>query len=303
MQSHARYMLVTIFAPLGFFLLCFLFPMTSYYMKISGYFWDPVVEQRFLLMGQKADVIFVGESSLVHGIRPLEVAKVSGLSGENLGVPVDSMVFVPFLALDHYLANNAAPSLIVLNLTPWTAPLTLASKSCEAGTPWYTSAVMILRHGSFKEFANFFLKCPDKLLHFPIVIAKQITSFNPSGAGYTRIIGLMNSEAGYYPLDRDNPQAFHDEVCEDYAPSKSFLTLVQQFKQSYTRPGTKAIFYLNPAPSQICDLNKLRKTFGAISDNVPYTLDDRYFVNLRHLGDQGALMNSRIVGEFLKTYE
>jgi hypothetical protein len=303
MQSHARYMLATIFVPLAFLLLCFLFPMTSYYVKVSGYFWDPIVEQRFQLAGEKADVVFVGDSSLVHGIRPLEVEKVSGLIGENLGVPADILAFAPFLALDHYLANNAAPHIIVLSITPWAAAYPLGNNSCKAGFPWYSSAVMILRHGGIRDFVDFFLKCPDKLLHFPIVVAKQISSFDTGATGYTNTMNFMNSEAGYVPFDRGNPQPFRETACEGYLPSSSFASFVRDFKQRYGTARTKALFYLNPAPAPACDLNELKKTYGAISDNVPYGLDNSYFIDMRHIGDRGALVNSRIVGEFLRNHE
>jgi len=303
MQSHTRYMLITVFSPLAFLLFCFLLPMTHYHAKISNYYWDPIVEQRFLEAGEKKDVVFVGDSSTVHGIRPVDVEKVSGLSGQNLGMPVDSLVFTPFLALDHYLANNAAPRLIVLNITPWTANVTLATKGCDVGTPWYSSAVTVLRYGNFQEFKKFFLKCPEKLFHFPMVIAKQVASFDPRALSYVNLMKFMNSEAGYVPFDRNNPQSLSDRTCSPYLPLEpTFTSFVREFKQRYDTATTKALLYLNPAPVPLCDLNELKKSFEGIADNVPYGLDNRYFVNLRHLGDEGALANSKVVGEFLKKY-
>jgi hypothetical protein len=61
------------------------------------------------------------------------------------------------------------------------------------------------------------------------------------------------------------------------------------------------ILYLNPIPATLCNVDKLRSDFTGLSDNGLFGMDDRYFTDYLHLGDRGALINSEILGNFLKT--
>jgi len=302
MRSHYRYIIFSLFLPLLFLVLCIALPTTSYYFKISGYFWDPVVAQRFSLRQKKADLLFVGESSLVHGVQPIEVERVSGLSGLNLGIPVDALVLVPFMAIDRYLAHNAPPRMIVLNITPWSAAYNPGTLNCDLTFPWYSSAVMVLRYGTYKEAIDFFSSCPNRLFHLPLVIAKQMRSFDFRGGGYTRTTKILDDEDGYYPFDRNNPQIMKETRCEPYSVSPGFVAFVRELKRRYETNETRVIFYLNPTPA-LCSLDALQRAFAGLSDNIPYALDNNYFINYLHLGDRGALINSELLGTFLKAFK
>ena len=169
-HGHARFLLAAALFSLVVLVSPYLaIRSNTLYCKYSRVFWNPTDCFKFALHDQSANIVLVGDSSLVFGARPNLLAQRLHRSAVNLGLPAGSIIFFPGILLDHYLARNRQPSLIVLYVSPWT----LVQHQNDMEHLWNDGARVAIRHGTLAEIGRIFADDPRRLIQLPVIFMQQ----------------------------------------------------------------------------------------------------------------------------------
>jgi hypothetical protein len=276
---------------------------SGFYYRHSAHDWDSVQEHQFNVRGQDAEVLFIGDSSLAHGVSPEELTRETGRSVYNLGVPAPGLAVNHELLLRRYLAQNRRPTLIVLYLTA-----TTRTRPPYAVRPaWYDGETMLLRYGDSRQIVDFFGHNEVEIGRFIALSGLGIAKFDWSDRSYYERAKALDSSHGYVPLRLEPGRVLGADSCplsgSAIQPDEEFI---KDFRLEAADLGIKAAVYLAPVPD--CDpaFAATSAIYGPLVDNEPYTLPHELFrddPSRAHLGAQGAGQNSRIVAEFLRHFE
>jgi hypothetical protein len=112
--NHSRYLLTIASICL---LLCSLvigLATSSFCYRHSTSFWDVVEEHQFSVHGQDADILFVGDSSLLFEVSSDSIRRETGFTAYNIGVAMPALAVDLDSLISQYLAHNRAPRLMIL---------------------------------------------------------------------------------------------------------------------------------------------------------------------------------------------
>ena len=284
------------------------------YCKHTKIFWNPIDCYKFSLHDQTSDIVFVGDSSLVFGVRPNLIESRLHLSAYNLGQPAGAMIFSPGLLLDHYLAKNRRPRLIVLYVGPWT----LLKHQPDIAHLWDDGARAALRHGTFAQVFDIFANDPRRLLRVPIIFLQQgWRRYGVSEAWWRDASTEMREGRGWFavwranrPFSIERPGGPHPVPIE--LPDRCSLGVkpigspdraqIEAFRDKYQQDGTRVVVYIAPVPN--CDRTypDIVSAYAGISDNRPQTLPGRNFIDdgwRVHLTASGARQATGEVADFI----
>ena len=296
------YLAIAAVAALAQLSLLYGFASTHYFVSHAAYAFDAIADEKVIVTGADADVLFVGDSAVATGVDPGVIKRDTGFSAYNLGVTVSAYAYDPEFLVDHYLAHNKPPRIIVLYATPWHVG--------DPDIPIYEAAGMILRHGSLREMADFFLRTPQHLIDYAHQIMVVAASSTWDDSKYRAVVKVLRENAGFVPMD-DLPGARadfgrlkdYDAFCRSgYYRRPVDAAFFARFRHEYTRPGTTVLIYAAPLPDCNNSARYYAEQFGPLVDNAPYTLPHALFVLdiwKFHLTQRGAELNSALVSEWL----
>ncbi len=287
------------------------------YCKYSRVFWNPTDCFKFALHDQVADIVMVGDSSLVFGARPNLLAQRLHVSAINLGMPAGSIVFFPGILLDHYLARNSRPSLIVLYVSPWT----LVQPQTDMEHLWNDGARVALRHGSLAEIGRIFASDPRRLIQLPIIFLQQgWAQFSLSEIWWKKASAEMRAERGWFAIRRPGrplsilrpggylatPANLTDRCTLPFKPlSPPDREQIARFRDAYRRRGIDVIVYVAPVPSCDPTYPAILAAYRGVADNQPQTLPGRYFIDdgwRVHVTKDGADEATIRLANFIESY-
>jgi hypothetical protein len=299
-SPHSRYLLTV--ASLCVVSVCALvvFTTSHFYFSHSSSFWEAIDQHQFEVRGQRADILFAGDSALLYGISPQVVQQQTGWSAYNLGLSMPALVINHDVLLQRYLAQNSPPRLVVLYLSAASR-----TKPPYAFKPaWFEGETLLLRYGGARRIVDYFSTHDDEISLFIALAGRRAVALDWSGRRYRALNSELDSDHGHVTpplrptLDGSDCRVSSTPV----GPDKEFI---EQFRRDFARRGIPALVYLAPLPD--CDA-----TFPAISsgylqvvDNVPYTLPHSWFIadeQRAHLIAAGARENSRITAAFLNRF-
>jgi len=283
----------------------------STYCRHSRLFWNSTDCVKYALHGTRADILLVGDSSLVFGIRPDVIERETGLSAYNLGLPAGAVLFYPRMLLDHYLALNGKPRLIVLCASPWT----YVRKQNDLPHLWADALRFTLRHGSLEQIVELVSRDPRWLIQFPALVMqqeewrhvdlslktwRQMNEEIDAGRGWLAYRNL--SQYGRpVPTLPDDPELSAKPVG---TPDQA---MIERFRRTYERQGIRVAFYVSSIPISDPSYPQVIRAYSGLADNHPRTLPDRFFVDdgwrihLVAAGTQPAsLQMSRFIERFLR---
>ncbi len=283
------------------------------YCRHSTVFWDASDCYKFGLTEQRAGIVFVGDSSLTFGVRPTLMAEADHLDAYNLGLSAGAVLFSPGLLLDDYLAHNRRPHLVVLYVGPWT----LVRSQPDIEHLWADGARVAIRHGTFADMLKVFRQDPRRLIQLPVIVLQQgIRQFSPSEKWWVWAYAEMQEERGWSDILRPRKPftmlgpgqlptlAEHCTMAaKPLAPPDR--ALIERFRRSYQRPGTRVLVYVAPVPACDPSYPSIVKSYAGVSDNTPLTLPGPDFIDdgwRVHLTRQGAAAATAQVADFLKPY-
>ena len=317
-HGHARFLLAAALFSLVVLVSPYLaIRSNTLYCKYSRVFWNPTDCFKFALHDQSANIVLVGDSSLVFGARPNLLAQRLHRSAVNLGLPAGSIIFFPGILLDHYLARNRQPSLIVLYVSPWT----LVQHQNDMEHLWNDGARVAIRHGTLAEIGRIFADDPRRLIQLPVIFMQQgLSQFSLSAIWWKKASAEMRAEHGWFairrpgrPLSILRPGGYLatppnlTDACS--LPVKQLTPpdreQIQRFRDAYRRVGVNVIVYVAPVPTCDPTYPAIVAAYRGVSDNLPQTLPGRYFIDdgwRVHVTKDGADQATIQIADFIKSY-
>ncbi len=224
------------------------------------------------------------------------------------------MIFSPGLLLDHYLAHNSRPRVIVLYVSPWT----LLNHQDELSHLWDDGARAALRHGTPAELFDVFASDPRRLLRVPVLVLQQgWRQYSLSEAWWHDASAEMQAARGWFavwrterPFSIERPGGPHS-IPVDLANNCSLAikpvgspdrTQIQAFRDEYQRDGTRVLVYVAPVPRCDPTYPEIVATYAGVSDNHPETLPGHDFIAdgwRVHLTSAGAAQATDQVADFI----
>jgi hypothetical protein len=323
---HLRF----VFAALALIILAIAAPLavigSDAYCRHSEVYWDAADCYKFSVKDEASDIVFIGDSSLQYGVRPNQLTAALGLSAYNLGLPGGTMVFLPYLLLDRYLAQNRRPRLIVLYLGPWSPVGIPKSDPAAADRLWVDAGRVALRHGGFDGIASVFGSDPRRLIQLPALFWQQgWAQFSRSGARWRQASGIMAAERGWMPfwepggLMTVGPIGWWGFSADALAPESASLQddcvlqakpvapsgdEIRRFRERYERDGTRVLVYVAPIPACDPSHDAVVTAWRGIADNQPQLLPGHDFVDdgwRVHVTGAGATDATAQVADFLRS--
>ena len=282
------------------------FGRSDFFLRHGASIWVQANDAIFDLRDRKCDVLVFGDSTAMTGVDPAVIEQDTGFRACNIAVTNAVLAVTDNLALDSYLAHNAQPRVLLVQLSP--------DDFQRENRAWHQTIyaeglLELLRHGTPAQVRSV-------LLHHP----REAVAFAGYTAGY----------ASYYAIRRTwshltgaaMPEEFQDGrsvVRNGFftppAPSRTFCDpateaadpdrrefphdLVASTRQRYS--GRAGMVLVNVAPIPACDenLTAFRSQLAGLTSNPLLALPIGLFNDGRHYTAAGARVVSHLVAQEL----
>ena len=269
------------------------------YRRHVYYLWHPLVDEKLKTRQMNADVVFVGDSSLLMGLQPEVIKERTGLSSYNLGVPGEAFCEAGEVLLNFYLTNNRAPKALILYISPQTNCSDIQSGGEHAGA--YDNIITLALSHETERLTTLLFEHPSYIPAFALNTWQlALTNFDPSGRRYIATVATLRAGEGYLP----NPVSVPLTGCP-----KSDLGLpldvkfLHRFEHDYRDFGGRFAIYLGPIPDCDSRYGRYKQEAAGVADNVLERMPHELFAgDVVHLLPAGAERNSRSVAIFLNQF-
>jgi hypothetical protein len=305
-NSWARFLSVVTIVCGGAYTALYAFGISPAYCTFSRNYSDLAPCFKYDLRKMNTDILLVGDSSLLYGIRPSILQQVSQISSYNYGLVGPAITFDPQAVIDHYLATNARPRAVVLYFSPWNR----FELHRITDPQWFPLAVLTLQHGTWIDFARLFYARPSSIVEIPPTIVRSIglssTLSKQSRAAMEGDGGHLDYSANLSPdhfaLATNCRSTEFESVSSYAADNHVFLATL---RAHYANLGLTLLMYV--APTALCDgqISQVTAAYSGVSDNQPVTLPNRFFANdtpvasHSHVNADGVEQVSKLLAEFL----
>lgn len=255
------------------------------------------------MSGIGADVLLVGDSSLLYGVRPDLVAADGGGTTYNLGMIGPSFSYQVSALIDGYLAGNKRPRAIVL----YFAPYEKISHDRIADPMWAPLGIYLLRHGSWGDIAHFLTIRPSAIVEMPPIILTGLTMPGPVIRQYA---AQMQLSSGFVEYARGKLALPAGCQLGSFRPPAYALgdnsAALATLRRRYQAKGLPLFVYV--APIANCDngIDAVRQAYKGVSDNLPMALpnenfaDDVPVANHVHASSAGVATFSDALAKFIR---
>lgn len=298
-HQYGRYLAIVLVLPLLAFLLTFPLAASQGFLHISRRPLWHATQYRFMLPPQQnCDVVIAGESSGMMGVDPYVIEARTGWKACNLALPYDDIALAGTRVLDGYLANNKPPRFIVFHFNG----NHLHQPKLDEDNGIVDGWLMVDEHFPAGEKLRLFAAHPLNTLRFVTAVWKQFLATKPilrpdwSGVAYLRDMKEQIADRGWMP-EQGTTQ---DVVCGWQAPEVSVeRTYLDSLAAHYTRGGTRAIIWANPARD--CDVHISQYQENAKALGMPPTAvyNRALFFDAFHLNTEGAARNATELVSYL----
>lgn len=263
--------------------------------------YEVLLNYKVSIKNQKNNVVFIGDSSCLMGIVPKVITEETNLKVINLATYGATGIIGYDIILRKYLENNAKPDLIIFYVSP--------SIPNSYNQTTFEKIFTYVRYGSFVSFIKN-LEEWNPLQALPAFITFFINkNFSPSPQEDLNKLCLeIQSTLGYqksnaeeglqesYSLNSRNK--YGDYFYTKHDPRKR----IKRFLKNFSSDNIKIILYVAPVPSGEEAFEYFKMVYKGLAINDLYKLKNQYFTDYAHLNYKGAVVNSKIVSEFLKQY-
>jgi hypothetical protein len=257
----------------------------------------------FQMANRDCDVLIFGDSTAMTGINPDVVESNTGFKTCNISVTNAVLAVTDNLTLNHYLAHNAKPKVLLLQFSPDGFQ---RESHAWRRTIYAEGLLELLRHGSPSETRSVLLMHPQESIAFA-GYAAGFSSFYAIKDVWFHITRLRPEEDtvtvrnGFF-----TPPAPARTFCDPAAAiteseqAASFSrALVEDYHTQYAEQS--GVVLVNVAPIPACDQNLAAFTteLNGVTSNSLLSLPIGLFNDDRHYTAFGSTIVSRLVAQEL----
>ena len=297
-RAALRYCVLLVLLPLFAVPALIALGQSDFFMHHGASVWVQANDAVFSMRNRECDVVVFGDSTAMTGIDPEVVESDTGLRTCNIAVTNAVLAVTDNLTLDHFLAHNARPRVLLIQLSPDDfAPENRTWRQ----TIYAEGMLELLRHGRPGEARAVLLSHPQESI-----------AFAGYAAGYTAWYGIKDVwfRATHMRAEEDNvivrngfftpPAAPRTECTPAQAlpatgPRDASRSLVAEYKTNYA--GRAGMVLVNVAPIPACDRNfaAYAAALEGVTSNHLLPLPIGLFNDGRHYTARGSEVVSTLV--------
>jgi hypothetical protein len=305
-QTCLQYCLLLVLIPLLAVPALIALGWSDFFLHHGASVWVRSNDAVFDMHDRNCDVVVFGDSTAMTGIDPDVVESNTGFRTCNIAVTNAVLAVTNNLTLDHFLARNAKPRVILVQLSPDGFQ---SENHAWHQTIYAEGLLELLRHGRNGEARSVLLSHPQESI-----------SFAGYAAGFSAWYGIKNVwfHATHLRPEEDTvtvrngfftppspartsciPAA--SVVSTDPHEADFSRSLVADYKRSYA--GRAGIVLVNVAPIPACDSNLAAYSteLNGVTSNSLLPLPIGYFNDGRHYTAQGSEIVSTLISKELNS--
>ena len=275
---------------------------SDFFLRHGASVWVQSNDAVFNMHDRDCDVLVFGDSTAMTGIDPDVVEIRTGFKTCNIAVTNAVLAVTKNLTLDHFLANNAKPKVLLLQFSP--------DQFQQENVAWKTTIypegmLELLRHGSAAEAWRALLMHPPEAVSFA-GYAAGFSAYYAIKDIWFRTTHLRPEEDrvqvrnGFF-----TPPAPARKYCEASAPVSDptggafSRQMVSNYQNHYTSESDVVLVNVAPIPS--CDQNfaAFSAELNGVTSNSLLPLPISLFNDGRHYTAIGSQVVSRLVAQEL----
>jgi hypothetical protein len=308
-STCARFLLTVALVCFGAYSIMYGLAVSQILCTYSRTFAEVAPCYKFDVHGKNVDVLLVGDSALLYGVRPSLVERGSHVSSYNYGMQGPSFSFDPQAVIDRYLAMNGKPQAVIVYFSPWNRVA-----RHELNDPqWFPLAVLTLRHRIWADFFYLLRARPSAIVEIPQLVLRTI-SFSATPAKNWRM--QMENDDGYFnyssALSTEQRALSDDCRTPKVQPSSPYAAdnrkTLEELRSRYATLGISLYIYV--APTALCDgqIEYVRSGYRGVADNDPVALPNKYFTDDNplarhsHVNEMGTEVASALLADFLSQH-
>ncbi len=298
-----RYCVVLLLLPMLAIPACIRLGCSDFFLRHGASVWVRSNDAVFNMRDRDCDVLIFGDSTAMTGINPEVVERNSGFKTCNIAVTNAVLAVTHNLTLNHYLANNARPRVLLVQLSP---DAFQPESSTWNRTIYAEGLLEMLRHGNPAESRRMLLTHPQ-----------QAIAFAGYAAGYSAYYAFKDIwfHATNLRAEEDTvtvhngfftPPSPARTSCDATAETVSGSSagdfprsLVNDYRSAYS--GRTSVVLVNVAPIPSCDRNlaAFSSELEGVTSNSLLPLPIGLFNDARHYTATGSAIVSRLVAQEL----
>lgn len=302
-QAALRYCLLLLLLPLLAIPACIRLGSSDFFMHHGASVWVQSNDAIFAMRNRNCDVLVFGDSTAMTGINPDVVERNTGFKTCNIAVTNAVLAVTHNLTLNRYLANNAKPRVLLIQLSPDGFQ---PESKIWSQTVYPEGLLELLRHGSAAESRRVLLTHPQQAVAF--------AGYAAGFALYAVVKDIWFHATNLRPeedtLDIHNgfftPPSPPSTSCE---PGATFSnpraggtfprSVVGEYENGYANRSD--IVLVNVAPIPSCDKNlaAFSSELNGVTSNSLLPLPVGLFNDPRHYTAVGSTVVSRLVAQEL----
>ena len=303
-RSHTAlgYCLLLLLVPLLGIPACIALGRSDFFLKHGASVWVRSDDAVFDMHDRRCDVVVFGDSTAMTGVNPDVIRQQTGLETCNIAVTNAVMAVTGNLTLDHFLAQNGRPRVILLQLSP--------DDFEQQNHTWhntiYAEGVLeLLRHGAPGEARHVLLAHPQEAIAFA-GYAAGFTAYYGLKQAWFHLTGIRPEEDtivvrnGFF-TPPSPPRSFCDTTASLTDPTSGNFSrnLVKEFRLQYATRAQTVLVNVAPIPS--CDNNLATFTaeLDGVTNNRLLPLPIGLFNDQRHFTERGSTLVSRMIADEL----
>jgi hypothetical protein len=302
-DAARRYCIVLLLLPLLAIPACIQLGCSDFFLHHGASVWVRSNDAVFNMRDRDCDVLIFGDSTAMTGINPEVVERNSGFKTCNIAVTNAVLAVTHNLTLNHYLANNARPRVLLVQLSP---DAFQPESSTWNRTIYAEGLLEMLRHGDPAESRRMLLTHPQQAIAFAGYAAgysayyafKDIwfhtTNLRPEEDTVTVHNGFFTPPSPARTSCDPGAETVSRSSAGDFPRS-----LVDDYRRAYS--DRSSVVLVNVAPIPSCDRNLATFTseLNGVTSNALLPLPIGLFNDARHYTAIGSAVVSRLVAQEL----
>jgi hypothetical protein len=300
-----HYCLLLVLLPLLAIPACIALGRSDFFLHHGASVWVQANDQVFDTRDRECDVLVFGDSTAMTGIDPEKVEEQTGFRTCNIAVTNAVLAVTGNLTLDHFLAHNARPRVLLIQLSP--DGFQPENHSWHQ-TIYAEGLLELLRHGSPGEARHVLLKHPQEAVAFAGYAAGftawygikdiwfHLTHLRPEEDTVTVRNGFFTPPAPARTSCEPAARLVSDATPDRIAFSRS---LVAGLRKEYA--DSAGVVLVNVAPIPDCDQNlaAYSQELNGVTSNSLLPMPIGYFNNCCHYTARGSEIVSTLIAKEL----